>query len=101
MKMVYTSENLFLVNNAKNLIEAQGVATFLKNEFAQGAVGETSAFDAWPEVWVFSDSDYEYALNIIETSLSRDHAIEWVCKNCQEKNDSSFEICWNCQQSNA
>jgi hypothetical protein len=100
MKMVYTSENQFLVNNAKNLIEAQGIGTFLKNEFAQGAVGETSAFDAWPEVWVFSNSDYEQALNIIETSLSRDNAVEWLCKNCHEKNDPSFEVCWNCQHSN-
>ncbi|MGY8869209.1 MAG: putative signal transducing protein [Pseudomonadales bacterium] len=100
MKMVYTSENQFLVNNAKNLIEAQGIGTFLKNEFAQGAVGETSAFDAWPEVWVFSDADYEQALNIIETSLSRDNAVEWLCKNCHEKNDPSFEVCWNCQYSN-
>ena len=55
MKLVYTNENPFLVSNAKNLIEAEGIGTFLKNEFAQGAVGETSAFDAWPEVWIFSD----------------------------------------------
>ncbi|WP_293267513.1 DUF2007 domain-containing protein [Neptunomonas sp.] len=101
MKMVYTSENQFLVCNAKNLIEAQGIGTFLKNEFAQGAVGETSAFDAWPEVWIFSDSDYEQALNIIETSLSRKNAAEWVCENCSEHNDSSFDICWNCQKDNA
>ena len=100
MKMVYTSENQFLVNNAKNLIEAQGIGTFLKNEFAQGAVGETSAFDAWPEVWVFSDADYEQALNIIEASFSGNNAVEWVCTQCAEKNDASFEICWNCQHGN-
>jgi len=58
MKMVYTDENFFLVNNAKNIIEAVGIAKFLKNEFAQGAVGEVSAFDCWPEIWVLEDSDY-------------------------------------------
>ena len=100
MKMVYTHENQFIVSNAKNLVEAEGIATFLKNEFAQGAVGETSAFDAWPEVWVFRDADYERALSIIETSLSRTRTAEWVCKNCEENNDASFEICWNCQQNN-
>lgn len=101
MKLVYTNENPFLVSNAKNLIEAEGIGAFLKNEFAQGAVGETSAFDAWPEVWIFSDSDYERALNIIETSFSRENAVEWICQNCSETNDPSFEICWNCQHSKA
>ncbi|SFF82366.1 DUF2007 domain-containing protein [Neptunomonas qingdaonensis] len=69
MKLVYTNENSFSVSNAKNLIEAEGIGTFLKNEFAQGAVGETSAFDAWPEVWIFRDSDYERALS----TLSKHH----------------------------
>ena len=61
MKMVYANESQFLVTNVRNLIEAQDIRTFLKNEFAQGAVGEISAFDSWPEVWVFEDSDFEQA----------------------------------------
>ncbi len=97
MKMVYTNENLFLVNNVKNLIEAQGIHTFLKNEFAQGAVGEISAFDSWPEVWVFDDSDFARAFEILESSQISNSNVDWICKNCSEKNDPSFEICWNCQ----
>ncbi|MCJ8319815.1 MAG: DUF2007 domain-containing protein [Colwellia sp.] len=98
MKMVYTNESQFLVKNVKNLIEAQEIKTFIKNEFAQGAVGEISAFDAWPEVWVINDSDFEGAVAIVESSQSRLQSADWICKSCSEKNDPSFEVCWNCQQ---
>ncbi|MCW8833230.1 MAG: DUF2007 domain-containing protein [Colwellia sp.] len=97
MKMVYSNENHFLANNIKNLIEAQGIKTFIKNEFSQGAVGEISAFDAWPEVWVYENSDFERAEEIVKSSQSSNDAADWLCHKCSEKNDPSFEICWHCQ----
>lgn len=97
MKMVYTNENQFLVNNIKNLIEAQGIKVFIKNEFSQGAVGELSALDAWPEVWIYNDTDFDIADKIVKSSQNHTSSSEWTCKNCNEKNDTSFEICWNCQ----
>ena len=101
MKMVYTNESHFLVNNVKNLIEAQEINTFLKNEFAQGAVGEIYAFDSWPEVWVFDDSDFDRAVEIVKSSQNSNKTVDWICKNCSERNDPSFEICWNCQCGNS
>ena len=56
MKLVYTNENRMIVGNAKNILEGHGIETILKNEYAQGAVGEISAFDAWPELWVLNDT---------------------------------------------
>lgn len=105
MKMLYTNESFFLVNNIKNLIEAESIDTFLKNEFAQGAVGEVSAFDAWPEIWVHNESDYEQALAIANansvhnTNTNNIHAnnTDWTCSQCSEINAPSFEICWQCQ----
>lgn len=98
MKMVYSNENQFLVNNIKNLIETAGIKTFIKNEFAQGAVGEISAFDAWPEVWVVNDEEADIALNIVKQFENAETKADWICKNCNEQNGTSFEICWNCQQ---
>jgi hypothetical protein len=97
MKMVYTNENRFFVSNAKNILELQGIDVTLKNEFASSVIGEVSAFDAWVEVWVLNDADYEKACSIIESSLSKEDDKEWVCRGCNEKNDASFETCWNCQ----
>lgn len=100
MKMVYSNENSFIVNNMKNLIEGNEIEVFIKNEFAQGAVGEISAFDAWPELWVTHDADFEQVIKLIEASQHDSKASDWLCKNCNEKNDASFEVCWKCQCAN-
>ncbi|PKG80692.1 hypothetical protein CXF85_21480 [Colwellia sp. 75C3] len=101
MKMFYSNESHFLVNNVKNIIEAQDIKVFIKNEFAQGAIGEISAFDSWPELWVFDDSDFDHAVEIVKSSQAVIQAVDWTCKNCSETNDASFEICWNCQRGNS
>ena len=97
MKMVYTNENQFLVNNVKNIVESAGIATFLKNEFALGAVGEIAAFDCWPEVWVIDENDFERAQATINAFEKSPSMHDWICNKCLEKNDASFEICWQCQ----
>lgn len=100
MKLVYTNENSFIVNNIKNLLQTQGIETFLKNEFANGAVGEISTFDAWPEVWVVDDTDFERAAGIVQLAQHND-ALDWTCKQCSELNAPSFDLCWNCQHENS
>ena len=97
MKMVYSHENSFLVNNVKNLIEARDIDVFIKNEYAQGGVGEISAFDCWPEVWIINDGDFDRAMEVVISSQNRTNEPDWVCHHCSEKNDASFELCWNCQ----
>jgi len=101
MKLVYTHENRFLVGNASNLLEQAGIKTLWKNEFASGAIGEVSPFDTWPELWVLDDDDYLVATEIITTALSDKNAPEWICPQCQEKNDAAFEHCWQCQTEHA
>jgi len=98
--MVYSNESLFLVNNVKNLIDAQGISSFIKNEFSQGAIGEISAFDAWPEVWITDDADFERAIKIINESQSSDKGEDWICQQCSEQNAPSFEVCWSCGSEN-
>lgn len=100
MKKVYSHENQFIVNNMKNIIEAENIDTFLKNEFTQGAIGEIPAFDTWPEIWVVEDHDAKKALAIVEKVQQSSRREEWMCNNCAEKNDASFDFCWQCQQEN-
>ena len=97
MKMVYSNESSFLVNNTKNLIEAEGINTFIKNEFSQGAMGEVSVFDSWPELWIFDDSDLARALEIVTLSQNSVNKSDWICLQCSEENPASFDLCWNCQ----
>ena len=97
MRMVYTHENRFFVGNAKNLLEAQRIAVILKNEYASSAAGEVSPFDTWLELWVPKDSDYDRAVEVLESAMSQVGAPAWFCQTCKEENDASFASCWNCQ----
>ena len=96
MRMVYTNANRFIVANAKNILESYGVKIVVKNEFASSAIGEVSPFDTWVELWVVRDADYDVACRILESAISDRNAVPWICKNCEEENDESFDFCWNC-----
>jgi len=97
MKMVYTNENRFMVNNARNILEASGIEVVLKNEYAQGSAGDLSPFDTWMELWVMEDSQFDKAKKIIELAFKKDNRPEWQCRVCHEHNDASFDLCWHCQ----
>lgn len=99
MRMIYTHENRFLVANARNLVEAEGIAVLVKNEFASGGLGELAPMDTWMELWVHNDEEYDRACSIIATALSDEGKTPWDCPGCSETNDPAFEICWNCGHS--
>ena len=95
--MVYTNENAFIVGNARNILESQGFCVFVKNEHAASIIGEVSAFDSWAELWVIDDSDYEPARKLLENTFRNSNQPPWMCHQCGEDNDASFEYCWNCR----
>ncbi len=96
MKKVYSHENGFISANIKNILEAENIKTVVKNEYASSAIGEISALDAWVEIWVLHDKDYDKAHHIINQRFSQIGDQEWTCNNCQEMNDASFQVCWQC-----
>lgn len=99
MKLIYTNENAFLVNNIKNLLQQASIEVMLKNEFASGGAGDLSPFDTWPELWLINDSDFENANQIIDSSISKPGSKDWICEQCGESNDASFDFCWSCNTS--
>jgi len=100
MKLLHTEENLFLLNNLKNIVENHGIETVIKNEYLSGGVGEVPSLEAWPELWVLDDSKFDEAMSFVRDELSTDNVSgeDWSCKGCGESNASSFEVCWQCQQ---
>jgi len=93
MRMVYTNENAVLVNHAKNILENEGISTFVKNE--QAATGGHVNF-ALMELWITIDEDLQQANDLLAPLTSAPTGKEWQCSNCEEKNDASFDICWKC-----
>jgi len=94
MKLVYRNENNVLVNHAKNILENEGIQVLLKNEHT--STGMHPQF-MYLELWIENDSDEEKALSLLSSIDSNEKSEEWVCPNCDEKNDTSFEVCWNCK----
>ena len=101
MKLIYSNENTFLVNNAKNILENQNIEVTLKNEFASGAAGVLAPIDTWVELWIINDIDEEKAETILAQALKQQGEHDWFCQQCQEQNDASFDSCWQCQTEKA
>ena len=99
MKLLYTNENRYLVHNIENIMNNAGISIMLKNEFAAGEAGDLIPHETWLELWVVNESDYEKAVDILKQSFSTDTDKNWLCTNCSETNDASFDFCWQCQQS--
>lgn len=87
-----------IVGNIKNLLTTAGIDVWVKNEFASGGVGELSAFDAWPEIWLQNESDIDKAKALISKAHQNANKPDWFCQNCKEANSATFELCWNCNQ---
>lgn len=96
MKKVFTHENRMIVFNMKNLLQAEGIATVVVNEFAAGGAGDLPAFDTWPELWVEDESRFTEAQAVLRSILDDNNKQSWFCRGCQEENDAAFKICWNC-----
>lgn len=97
MKLVYTNPNRMMVENAKNLVEATGISTRIKNEYLSAGMGELSGIDTWPELWVLNDDDCDKAKLHIKPLMTVDPGQEWFCSECEESNAATFDSCWSCQ----
>jgi len=62
---VFTHENRLILFNVKNLLEAEGIETVVRNEFSSSAVGDLSPFETWPELWLLHDEDLPRARAIL------------------------------------
>lgn len=96
MKLVYSNQQLFLVTNVKNILDAEGIKSQISNEYIAGAAGDISPFDAWPELWV-NEEDFDAASKVVE-EMKTSQQSDWRCNHCNEENASSFELCWNCNE---
>lgn len=85
-----------MVENIKNLLQREGIDCQLRNQYASGGLGEIAPIDTWPELFV-DEAHRAAAENIIQTVLAETNEASWYCSECGEENDSSFEICWQCQ----
>lgn len=96
MKLVYTHPQLIVVTQIRSLLEREGIATQLRNEYAAGAIGELPPIDSWPELWVTRDGDLAPGQELIRRHQQDSDAPDWRCSACGANCPASFDWCWQC-----
>ena len=99
MKLIYTHPSIIAVTQVKNTLEAAGLECCLCNEYAAGAIGELAPIDAWPELWLTRDRDWQQASRLLEQSDREADGLDWQCVDCGRQSPASFELCWHCAAS--
>lgn len=97
MKKLLSNENLFVIQNIRQILEQAGIPCSIKNEFVTSGSGELPHFEVWPELWSIRDSDHQKAEKIIQ-DINDSDLEEWTCDSCKEINVNSFDFCWNCDK---
>ncbi len=96
MQRIYRAENLIEANHLKNLLQAAGIKTFLRNEYTIQGAGEIPFDQTWPEIWIESSGQAAAALTILDEMRRAPHGAAWICAGCSERLDGQFSHCWNC-----
>lgn len=97
MKELLREREFVRVGYYQTILEAAGIATFMRNENL--SVTEVSIPDFFPALCVVNDEDYDRAIAIIrdhEQKSKEAAAVDRTCSECGETCPGNFEVCWNC-----
>jgi len=94
MRRVFSSFNLAAVHHAKNVLEAEGIAAAVRNEFLSSAMGELPPAECQAELWVLNDADAPRAEALLRAPPRR--GTSWLCRQCGERSEPQFTHCWRC-----
>ena len=93
MKRVFSSYNTILVHHARNLLEAEGIETEVRNQMLSSAMGELPPAECQAEVWVHG-KDVPRAEEILRRPAVS--GPNWTCAGCGEVSEAQFFQCWMC-----
>ncbi len=97
MTPLFTSLNLHEVYHLKNLLAAEGIASFVKNEMLSRLAGELPFTECAPQLCLLDDTDMPAAQQVI-AAFRRAPPQEpaWLCARCGESSEGQFSACWKC-----
>jgi hypothetical protein len=100
MIKVFEDFDYMRVGQLQSILEAQGIKTFLKNQFGFGGTGELPFVETVPQLFVLNEDDVDRARSLIEAeSADNSPGPAWTCPACNEENDAAFSHCWKCSAS--
>ena len=93
MKRVYSSYNAVLVHHIRNLLEAEGIETEVRNQMLSSAMGELPPVECQAELWV-TDGEEARAQEVLRRPPPA--GPDWRCAACGEASGPQFTQCWKC-----
>jgi Putative prokaryotic signal transducing protein len=98
VKQVTSADSLITISHYRNILLSEGIRSFIRNEHLGSIIGEMPFQEAWPQLWVENDLDYDRAVQLIDASRIIDDspAAAWRCKSCDAENEGQFAVCWQC-----
>jgi Putative prokaryotic signal transducing protein len=94
MKRVFSSYNAILVHHARNLLEAEGIETEVRNQMLSSAMGELPPAECQAELWVLREEDAGRAEQVLRRPAPS--GADWRCADCGEVSGPQFTQCWKC-----
>lgn len=97
MKKLTSADSLVTINHYRNLLQSEGIACRIRNEYLGSIAGEMPFVETWPELWVLNDLDFDRATQLIDQAIIDESPnAPWLCSRCGETNEGQFAACWNC-----
>lgn len=97
MIKVFENFDLSRVGQMQSLLEAHGIATFLKNQYASSVMGEVPFVEVCPQLFILDPSQQRRACQLIEAEQSGEKpGADWLCRHCRSEVEGHFSHCWNC-----
>lgn len=97
MTEIFRKQDSATIGHLQSLLEAEGIQTCLRNEFA--ATTTIAVPDVTPALCVLDDADAERAIKLIREYLGASSTRadeELTCANCGERSPGTFAVCWQC-----
>ena len=98
MRKVHTAESVIEVAHLRNVLEAAGIACFVRNEGLASVIGEIPFVECWPELWVVRNGEALRARGLIDEVRGAEPVVgpDWQCESCGESVGAQFDACWRC-----
>ena len=98
MTRIHSAPHPFVLENLRNVLQMEGIASEVRTPFLGAARGDIPATECWSELWVLDDREAERASSVIRSALEPSGPAEsvWKCRSCGEESEAQFGACWQC-----
>jgi hypothetical protein len=96
MPALYASLKRLEVYHLRNLLEADGIPCFVRNELLSQLAGEVPFTECQLELWLRRPEDQQRAEEVLRDFLRGPlRGSPWRC-TCGEQLEAQFTACWQC-----